>query len=132
MLYLASRDGAAACYVPDRLMRYRWHEESTSENVRLEAPFVWIYDHVLMDERLADIRADLVRASAPLRASLGITMLAEGDAAPARRHLWQGLRGGAWIKAGAGLAISLLPPSLRADAIERLRSETRRRRLQAA
>jgi glycosyltransferase involved in cell wall biosynthesis len=132
MLYLASRDGAAAYYIPDRLMRYRWHEESTSENTRLEAPFVWIYDHVLLDERLADIRADLVRTSAPLRASLGISLLAEGDAVQARRHLWRGLRGGAWLKAGAGLAISLLPPSRRADAIERLRSETRRRRLQTA
>ena len=127
--YLASRDGAAAYYVPDRLMRYRWHQESTSETLRLEEPFVWTYDHILLDERIADIRADIVRASAPLQASLGISLLAQGDAVQARRRLWLGLRAGAWLHAGAGLAISLLPPSLRSDAIEHLRLLARRRRL---
>ena len=129
MSYLASRDGAAAYYVPDRLMRYRWHQESTSETVRLEGPFVWTYDHILLDGRLADIRADIVRASAPLQASLGISLLAEGDATQARQRLWQGLRAGAWLHAGAGLAISLLPPFVRGDAIQHLRFHARRRRL---
>jgi hypothetical protein len=129
MSYLASRDGAAAYYLPERLMRYRWHQESTSETLRLEEAFVWTYDHILLDERLADIRADIVRASAPLQASLGISLLARGDAVLARRHLWRGLRAGAWLQAGAGLAISLLPPFLRSDAIKRVRLHARRRRL---
>jgi hypothetical protein len=127
MTYLASRGGDAAYYVPERLMRYRVHGEAASET-RLERAAVWTYDHILLDERLADLKADLLRASAPFRASLGLTLLAEGSAAEARRHLWRGLQGGATIPAGAGLAISLLPRPLRADAIERLRAVTRRRR----
>ena len=72
--------------------------------------------------------ADILRTSAPFRASLGISLLAEGRSQEARRYLWEGLRAGAWSKGGAGLAISMLPPSVRADIIERLRSGTRRRR----
>ncbi len=127
MTYLASRDGAAAYYVPDRLMRYRVHGEAECET-RFERPAVWTYDHILLDERLADLRPDILRASAPFRASLGLSLLAEGNAVEARRHLWQGLRAGAWLHAGAGLVIGLLPRSVRADVIERLRSGTRRRR----
>lgn len=127
MTYLASRDGAAAYYVPERLMRYRLHGDSASET-RLERAAVWTYDHILLDERLADLRSDILRASAPFRASLGLSLLAEHDAAEARRHLWEGMRAGAWLHGGAGLAISLLPPALRAGAVERLRSSRARRR----
>jgi glycosyltransferase involved in cell wall biosynthesis len=127
MAYLASRDGSAAYYVPERNMRYRVHGLAEHET-RFERPAVWIYDHILLDERLADLRDDILRASAPFRASLGISLLAEGDAVQARRHLLQGLRAGAWFHASAGLAISLLPPSIRPHAIERLRAIARRRR----
>jgi glycosyltransferase involved in cell wall biosynthesis len=126
--YLVSRDGAAAYYVPRRLMRYRMHEEHLSET-RMEGAAVWTFDRILQDERLADLRTEILRTSAPFRVSLGITRLAEGGAvAEARRFLWQGLRAGAWRPAGIGLAISLLPPSVRVPLIERIRSETRRRR----
>jgi glycosyltransferase involved in cell wall biosynthesis len=127
MRYLASRDGGAAYYVPERLMRYRVHEVAETET-RFERPAVWIFDHILLDERMTDLRTDILRTSAPFRASLGISLLAEGRAQEARRYLWEGLRAGAWRNGGAGLAISLLPPSVRADVIERLRSGTRRRR----
>lgn len=127
MTYLASRDGAAAYYVPERLMRYRVHGGAESES-RFERPAVWTYDHILLDEALADLRPDILRASAPFRASLGLSLLAEGNAVEARRHLWQGLRAGAWQHAAAGLVIALLPPLVRADAIERFRSGTHRRR----
>ena len=130
--YLASRDGAAAYYVPKRLMRYRVHEASLTET-RFEQPTVWIFDHILEDERMAELRTEILRTSAPFRASLGITVLAEGDAVKdARRYLWQGLRAGAWLPAGAGLAISVLPRSVRTDVIGRLRSGTRRRRTRRA
>jgi glycosyltransferase involved in cell wall biosynthesis len=132
MRYLASRDGAAAYYVPQRLMRYRVHEESLTET-RFERPMVWIFDHILQDERLADLRTEILRTSAPFRASLGITRLAEGGAvAEARRFLWDGLRAGAWRSAGVGLAISLLPLSARAPLIESLRAQTSRRRTRRA
>ena len=127
MTYLASRDGGAAYYVPERLMRYRLHGEAASET-RFERPAVWTYDHILLDERLADLRPDILRASAPFRASLGLSLLAEGSAVEARRHLWQGLRAGAWQHAAAGLVIALLPRSVRAKAIDRVRSGTRWRR----
>jgi len=127
MRYLASRDGGAAYYVPQRLTRYRLHQVAETET-RFERPAVWIFDHILLDERMADLRSEIMRTSALFRTSLGISLLTEGRAKEARRHLWQGLRAGAWRKGGVGLAISLLPPSRRADVIARIRSETSRRR----
>jgi hypothetical protein len=128
MTYLASRDGAAAYYVPERLMRYRVHAEAASET-RLERPVVWTYDQILLDDRLTELRADILRASAPFRVSLGLSLLAEGKATEARGYLWQGLRTGVPLRAGVGLGISLLPPPTRAAAIERLRFASRRRRI---
>lgn len=127
--YLASRDGGAAYYVPQRLTRYRLHQVAETET-RFERPAVWIYDHILLDERMADLRGEIMRTSALFRASLGISLLAEGRVTEARRHLWQGLLAGAWRKGGVGLVISLLPPSPRADVIARIRTETSRRRSQ--
>jgi glycosyltransferase involved in cell wall biosynthesis len=129
MRYLASRDGGAAYYVPQRLTRYRLHQLAETET-RFEQPAVWTYDQILLDERMADLHREIMRTSAPFRASLGISLLADGRADEARRHLWQGLRAGAWRKGGVGLAISLLPRSRRADVIARVRSETSRRRSQ--
>jgi glycosyltransferase involved in cell wall biosynthesis len=128
MRYLLSRDGGAAYYVPQRLMRYRVHEGSGTES-RFERPAVWIYDQILRDERLADLRTDILRISGYFRASLGISLLAEGRVTEAREYLWQGLRAGSWRNAGAGLAISLLPHSVRADVIEHVRTRSRRVRL---
>jgi glycosyltransferase involved in cell wall biosynthesis len=129
MRYLASRDGGAAYYVPQRLTRYRLHQLAETES-RFERPAVWTYDHILLDERMAGLRREIMRTSAPFRTSLGISLLAEDRAREARRQLWQGLRAGAWRKGGAGLVISLLPRSRRADVISRIRSETSRRRSQ--
>ena len=128
--YLASRDGGAAYYVPARLSRYRLHQLAETEK-RFEAPAVWTYDHILLDPRMAPWRRRILHTSAPFRASLGISLLAEGRSQEARRHLWGGLRAGAWCKSGAGLAISLLPLSLRSGVIGRIRSETSRRRSHA-
>jgi glycosyltransferase involved in cell wall biosynthesis len=127
MTYLACRRGGAAYYVPERHMRYRVHGEAASET-RLERPAVWTYDHILADESLGDLRREIWRSSAPFRASLGLSLLAEGHAPEARRHLWQGFRAGARVNAAAGLAISLLPVPARAPAIRRLRQGRARRR----
>lgn len=127
LAYLACRDGAAAYYVPERLMRYRMHGAAATA-LPLERPMVWIYDQILLDKRLADFRSEIFRASATFRAGLGFVLLAEGDAIGARRHFWQSLRGGAFLHAGVGLASSLLPRSVRAAAIERLASRRIRRR----
>lgn len=128
--YLASRDGGAAYYLPERLARYRVHAGSGTD-LRFEYQAVWMYDQMLLDDRLSDLRDDLSRASAPFRASLGISLLAQGRTAEARPYLWRGFSTGARLRAGAGLAISLLPPSMRAVAIERIRSNRRRRRVRS-
>ena len=127
MAYLACRDGGAAYYVPERLMRYRWHEESARTTTRMEANIVLTYDRMLADDRLADISAELRRAAAPARARLGMTLLIEGQTDAARKHLLKALPYGARSHAAAGLALSLLPRRARAELIQRIRDERTRR-----
>lgn len=125
--YLACRDGAAAYYVPQRLVRARWHETKESRTVRMEAGAVHTYDRMLADERLADLSAELRRAAAPHRARLGMTLLIEGQTDVARKQLLQALAHGARSHAAAGLALSLLPRRPRSGIIQGIRDELIRR-----
>lgn len=129
MTYLASRDGAAAWYVPNRLSYYRLHETSAAHSTRLEVPQVWTYDRVLEDPRLGDLRPEVLRASAPFRSSLGWTLLVEGDVAEARRRLRDAWAAGAHREACAGMAMSMLPRRVRSAAVRRIRAARARRRL---
>ncbi|MBB3086907.1 glycosyltransferase family 2 protein [Geodermatophilus sabuli] len=128
MTYLACRDGGAAYYVPQRLMRYRLHDETATRSSRLERAHVYTYDRILADPRVSDLREELLRSSAPFRASLGLSLLADGSADEARRHLLRALTHGARLSASVGLALSLLPPRARASSIDRLRAARARRR----
>jgi glycosyltransferase involved in cell wall biosynthesis len=128
MAYLACRDNGAAYYVPQRLMRYRLHDETATRSSRLETAHVYTYDRILADDRVKPLVPELLRSSAPFRASLGLSLLAEGRADLARRHLLQALTHGARVNAGLGLALSLLPPRARASSINGLRAARARRR----
>ncbi len=128
LAYLACRDGGAAYYVPERLMRYRLHDETATRSSRLERAHVYTYDRILEDDRVKDLAPELRRSSAPFRASLGLSHLTEGRADLARRHLLQALAHGARLNASVGLAISLLPSRARASSINGLRAARAQRR----
>lgn len=130
MAYLACRDGGAAYYVPHRLSRYRQDDDCDSHASRLECGHVHTYDQALADNRLAYLRSDLLRASAPFRAGLGLTLLSEGDVRQARRHLVRALMDGSRASAGAGLALTLLPAPARERFIRRHRAARAHRRQQ--
>lgn len=128
LAYLACRDGGAAYYVPERLMRYRLHDETATRSSRLERAHVYTYDRILADDRVKDLAPELLRSSAPFRASLGLSLLTEGRVYVARRHLLQALAHGARLNASVGLAISLLPARARAASINGLRGARAQRR----
>lgn len=130
MAYLACRDGGAAYYVPERLMRYRLHDETATRSSRLERAHIYTYDRIIDDDRVRDLVPELLRSSAPFRASLGLSLLTEGRADLARRHLLQALTHGARLNASVGLVLSLLPSRARALSINGLRTARARRRSQ--
>ncbi|SSC24181.1 Glycosyltransferase 2-like, partial [Klenkia terrae] len=129
LTWLASRDGAAAWYVPDRLSYYRLHGASAAHSTRLEVPQVHTFDRVLADPRLGDLRPEVLRASAPFRASLAWSLLVEGDPADARRQLRDAWAAGARGAVVLGLAVSVLPRRLRAGLVTRIRAVRAHRRL---
>lgn len=129
LAYLACRDGGAAYYVPRRLMRYRVHEATATRLSRLERAHVYCYDRWLADDRLGELAAELRSASAPFRASLGLSLLTEGRAGVARSHLLEAFAYGARLNAGVGLVLSLLPRRARAASIDRIRAARARRDL---
>jgi glycosyltransferase involved in cell wall biosynthesis len=129
MAYLACRNGGAAYYVPERLMRYRVHEGTATRLTRLERAHVYCYDHWLADDRVKDLTDKLEWSAAVWRASLGLSLLAEGPAEVARPHLRQALAHGARLNAGFGLALSVLPRRARAASIRRIRAVRARRDL---
>ncbi len=128
LTYLACRDGRAAYYVPERLMRYRVHDETATRLSRLEGGHVYTYDRILGDGRVQDLAPELLRSSAPFRASLGLSLLAEGRPELGRQYLLQALAHGARVNASIGLALSLLPSRACASSIKGLRAALARHR----
>jgi glycosyltransferase involved in cell wall biosynthesis len=123
--YLAARDGGGAYYTPERLTRYRVHPGMMTSSTRYDVHAVYCYDRFLADPRVEPIRSDVLRESAGFHTGLGISLLEEGRAPEARRHLAWGLRHGQRKKAAVGLALSLLPVGRKAS-IERARQLWRR------
>lgn len=107
--YLACRTGAGAYYVPERLARVRQHGGSLTMNVKLDEAMVAIFDGVLADERLADLRPALRREAAPFHTSLGVAALRRDDRPAARRHLLRAVRHRPDARGVVALALSLLP-----------------------
>jgi glycosyltransferase involved in cell wall biosynthesis len=129
MAYLACRDGEAAYYVPERLMRYRVHETTATRTSRLEQAHVYCYDRWLEDDRVKDLTAELERSAAVWRASLGLSLLADENVHVARRHLLRAFRHGARLNAAFGLGLSLLPRSARGASVGWIRGVRARRDL---
>ena len=123
--YLAARDGGGAYYTPERLTRYRVHQGMMTSSTRYDVHAVYCYDRFLADPRTAPLRKEVLRESAGFHTGLGISLLEEGRAQEARRHLTWGLRHGQRKKAAVGLALSLLPVGRQAS-IERARQLWRR------
>lgn len=61
MAYLAARGGLGACYVPERLTRYRVHAQSTTSasDATLARASVAAWRRMLEDDRLAELGSDL-------------------------------------------------------------------------
>ncbi|MEA3214251.1 MAG: hypothetical protein QOJ19_407 [Acidimicrobiia bacterium] len=122
--YLAARDGGGAFYCPERLTRYRVHEEMMTSNTRYDSYAVYCYDRFIRDERLKPLRRQVLAESAGFHAGLGITLLEEGRRHEARRHLVWAFRHRPQLKALAGILLSFLPqkPAVHIGRARRIRA----------
>ena len=80
LLYLISRDGRAAYYVPERLTRYRVHSnsETTQGRMRGDQGYLMCCEQMLEDDRLMEIWPDLRIEYARSCADLGVTLVRRG------------------------------------------------------
>jgi glycosyltransferase involved in cell wall biosynthesis len=97
--YLASRQGRGAYYRPERLMRYRLHAGSSTNQIygdrdrwaQQAASHVFCYQRFVEDDGLRSIRGPLEGVRAWWQTRLGIALLEQGRRREGRRHLVRGL-----------------------------------------
>lgn len=81
LMYMISREGQAAYYVPERLTRYRVHSnsETTQGRMRGDQGYLMCCEQMLKDERLTEIWPELRREYARACADLGVTLVRRGQ-----------------------------------------------------
>lgn len=94
LMYLVSRDGQAAFYVPERLTRYRVHNgsETSLGRIRLDQAFLMCCERMLSDERMRSVWPELNLACSAARADLGFLLVRQGRAPEGRRYLRRALQ----------------------------------------
>lgn len=113
LAYLAARDGAAAVYIPQRLTRYRVHPHAATaaRDPANAGASVYIWEQLLADDRLKDLRSELRRKLHLSLVSYGARSL--DDPPASRRAFMSALRLHPSARALAGLALSVTPGSVR-------------------
>jgi glycosyltransferase involved in cell wall biosynthesis len=110
LTYLAARTGKGACYVPERLVRYRVHgsAQTASRSPENSASSKYIYSRFLRDPQLREFypvfRARYVEAEV----AHGIALLRQGSAREAREELASAMRSGFNARAAFALLLSFL------------------------
>jgi glycosyltransferase involved in cell wall biosynthesis len=126
--YLLSREGGAAYYVPERLTRYRAHENTLTfmgRNKRMHCE-IFIFDRILADPRFATCHTAVRQRRASAEAHLGYELLQQGKPSEARDRLrvaWKTIRR---PKVAAAMLLSFFPGSLVQASWKRIRHLKRR------
>lgn len=120
--------GAGAYYVPERLMRYRYHDASDSaQPFDLGRGYVWVWENLNREPGLYPFRRITRFVLAEGILDVASRLLHRGDAEAARLHALAALRHKILLRGAAILGLTLVPRSL-ADAVLRYRSSLKRPR----
>ena len=111
LAYLACREGGAAFYVADALLRYRIHPGALTarQDVGWNRGKVFIYDRLVRDARLVCWKRTFRGRLAAYHLAAGMALLRRKARRDARSHFRAGLRTASLPKASIGLALSYLP-----------------------
>lgn len=119
--YLASRDGLGAYYYPQKLTRYREHEQTDTKQsgsrnpeskIRKARGDLFCYEQFIADERLKDIRPYFQDAHAHVSTTLGVGLMRNEKLSEARSYFWRALQEKFSLRTLAALVLSFTPPSL--------------------
>ena len=114
LAYLASRDGGACYYIPERLAYYRIHPNSESAvgRTRLSSGFIEIYQRMLKDRRVSELHREFRRCLALHHTEGAIAFLRQGNRDAARELLTSGLHQRFSLKTNLTYAVSYLPQAI--------------------
>ena len=117
--YLAVRTGMGACYLPERLARYRVHgaNETSIGGERFIRPAIYVYSRFVADPSLAELRPELQVRLQEARCGYGVFLLKSGYAGQSRQYLWAAIPN---RRAAVALALSFAPKKVRSFALKLL------------
>jgi len=110
LTYLAARTGKGACYLPERLVRYRVHAsaQTASQSPENSASSKYIYSRLLSDPELREYHAVFRARYIEAQVAHGIALLRQGSAREARKELASVMRSGFNARAAFALLLSYL------------------------
>jgi len=114
LAYLACRNNDACYYVAERLTSYRVHpaSETSLGRVRLNKGLIEIYERMMLDPRVAELRSVFRERLGIHHTDAAIALLRRGENGAARRMLLPGAKYRFDLKTSLAFAASYLSPGL--------------------
>jgi hypothetical protein len=118
--YLCCRSGLGAYYHPEKLTRYRVHEQtdtmiSSRENqarIRKTKADVFCYEQFMADEQLQEFKPYFQQQWVHVSTSLGIGLMRTEQLAEARNYFWRSLQKKFNLRTIVAFLLSFTPPKI--------------------
>lgn len=119
--YLCSRSGLGAYYHPEKLTRYRVHEQTDTmlsgkrdpqAKIRKAQADMFCYEQFMADERLSDLKPYFQQQWARVSTTVGIGLMRSQRLKEARSYFWSSLKESIKLRTIAGLMLSFTPPTI--------------------
>ncbi|AUT01576.1 glycosyl transferase [Nostoc sp. CENA543] len=119
--YLCCRSGLGAYFYPEKLTRYRVHEQTDTmlsgkrnpqAKIRKARADMFCYEQFMADERLKDFNPYFQQQWAHVSTTLGIGLMRNQQLEAARPYFWRSLKESLKLRTLAGLMLSFTPPAI--------------------
>jgi hypothetical protein len=119
--YLCCRSGKGAYFYPEKLTRYRVHEQTdtmlsgkrdSQAKIRKAQADMFCYEQFMADERLSELKPYFQQQWAHVNTTLGIGLMRSQQLKAARSYFWRSLKQSLKMRTMAGLMLSFTPPAI--------------------
>ncbi|WP_427162642.1 glycosyltransferase family 2 protein [Aliinostoc sp. HNIBRCY26] len=119
--YLCCRSGLGAYFYPEKLTRYRVHEQTDTmlsgkrnpqAKIRKAQADMFCYEQFMADERLKEFQPYFQQQWAHVSTTLGIGLMRNQQLEAARSYFWRSLKESLKLRTLAGLMLSFTPPAI--------------------
>lgn len=119
--YLFCRSGLGAYFYPEKLTRYRVHDQTDTmlsgkrdpqAKIRKAQADMFCYEQFLADERFREFKPYFQQQLAHVRTTLGIGLMRNKQLKAARPYFWRSLKESLQLRTLAGLMLSFTPPAI--------------------